>query len=230
MAEGLREFSVALAEMARDLAAQASVQATLERIVAHAVDLVEGCDQAGILLLHPDRSLETPAATSDLVRESDRSQSELGEGPCFSALVDREPVYRISDIGTCDQRWPRFGPRARDLGLGSMLGFLLYTEERELGALNLYSTRADVFTEHSEVVGWLLASHAAVLYATARTEAQLQTAISTRQLIGEAVGITMERYKVPADQAFDLLRTLSQNRNIKLREVAERITTTGELT
>ena len=108
-------------------------------------------------------------------------------------------------------------------------GFLLFTEEDKLGALNLYSERAGAFTERSEQVGWLLASHAAVAFASARTDAQLQEAMATRQDIAEAMGILMERYKVTERQAFAMLVKASQNRNIKLREIARAITQTGEI-
>jgi hypothetical protein len=121
--------------------------------------------------------------------------------------------------------------RAQGAGAGhrQRVGFLLFTEEDELGALNLYSQRAGAFTKRSEQVGWLLASHAAVAFASARTDAQLQEAMATRQDIGEAMGILMERYKVTERQAFATLVKASQNRNVKLREIARAITQTGEI-
>ncbi len=225
----LATFAVSLAEMARDLLAQQSVQDTLDRIVAHSVRLVDGCEHAGIFLLHGGHRVETAASTSDLVAASDAAQGELGEGPCFDALESKEDIYRIADMETAVEHWPRFAPRARELGIGSMMGFLLYTHERDLGALNLYSSKAGAFTEHSELVGWLLASHAAVSYSAARTTAQLNSAIATRQEIGEALGIVMERYKLTEDDAFALLKKISQDRNVKLRDIAGAVTTSGEL-
>lgn len=226
--DDLRKFAISLADMARDLLAQDSVQATLDRICEHAVELVSGCEHAGILQMQGGQ-VETAAATSRLVRDSDRAQGELGEGPCHDAIVERQPVFRITDMEQEARHWPRYAPRARELGIGSGIGFLLYTEERELGALNLYSSQPQAFTEHSELVGWLLASHAAVIYSAARTHAQLESAIATRQEIGAALGIAMERYKITEDQAFDMLRKVSQDRNIKLRHLAQMITDTGEL-
>ncbi|GAB3686816.1 GAF and ANTAR domain-containing protein [Saccharopolyspora tripterygii] len=230
-----QELAVALAHMARDLLAQGTVQDTLDRVCGHAVELVDGCEHAGILTLHgtPDqpgrRRVETLAVTSDLVRASDRIQAELGEGPCLDAAVNREPVYRIGDVTSFEGRWPRYAPRARELGVGSMLGFLLYTEDDEFGAVDLYSSRPSAFTERSELVGWILASHAAVALSSARTGAQLHSAIASRQLIGEALGIVMERRKITEDEAFAVLRTISQHRNVKLRAIAEHINTTGEI-
>ncbi|GAA4967964.1 hypothetical protein GCM10023238_39880 [Streptomyces heliomycini] len=93
----------------------------------------------------------------------------------------------------------------------------------------MYSHKPGMFTEDSETAGWLLASHAAVAFSTAKTDAQLQDAIATRHLIGEAMGILMGRHQVTEDRAFDLLRTRSQRTNTKLREVARRVCETGVL-
>ncbi len=223
--EGL---AIGLAQMARDLIAQDSVQATLDRIVAHAVDLVEGCQDAGVLLLHRGGRVETAAASSELVQQSDQLQGQLGEGPCFDAAFRKQQAYRIVDMETTVEQWPRYAPRARELGIGSMMGFLLFTDEGDLGALDLYSSEPNMFTQHSELVGWLLASHAAVAFSGARATAQMRAAIDTRQHIGEALGIVMERYKLTEDRAFELLKKISQDRNIKLRDIAEQINTTGE--
>lgn len=214
--------------MARDLLSQGSLQATLDRIAYHSVELVEGCDVAGILSVR-DRTVRTLAGTHELVWESDRLQSRLSEGPCFDAARDRQEVYRIADLTEETPRWPSYAPAARDLGVGSMMGFLLFTDDENLGALNLYSREADAFTEDSESVGWLLASHAAVAFSSAAHDAQLREAVATRQEIGEAIGILIERYKVDEHRAFDLLRKVSQDSNVKLREVAGRVVRSGEL-
>lgn len=236
MSNGSEEkLSVALAHMSRELLAQDTVEHTLDRIIEHAVTLVDGCEHAGVLTLHgrrgetQSRQVETLSVTSDLVRQSDRAQAELDEGPCLDAAKHLEQVYRIADMSSTEHRWPRYAPKARELGVGSMMGFLLYTEEDELGALDLYSSQPNAFTEHSELVGWLLASHAAVAFSSARLDAQLHSAIATRQHIGEALGIVMERYKISEDQAFEVLKRSSQHRNVKLREIAEQITNTGEI-
>ncbi|WP_142063664.1 ANTAR domain-containing protein [Pseudonocardia kunmingensis] len=100
---------------------------------------------------------------------------------------------------------------------------------RELGALNLYSDRVDAFDDESEHVGLLLASHAAVAMAGAQQQENLRAAIATRDLIGQAKGILMERYKVSEDQAFAILVRASQNANRKLRDVAEQLGSSGEL-
>lgn len=223
-------FAQQMASMARDLLAQPSVAATLERITASAIELVEGCDAAGILVLHGS-SVETLAPTDQLVIDSDALQERLREGPCFDAAHSSEGdrVFRIPDFSGEEPRWPAYAPRARRLGVGSMMGFLLFTEDEDLGALNLYSRRPGAFTEVSETAGWLLASHAAVAFASARTHAQLERAVATRHVIGEAMGILMGAHRLTEEEAFDVLRRFSQEKNIKLRDVARRVCEQGGL-
>ncbi|MFF5981666.1 GAF and ANTAR domain-containing protein [Streptomyces olindensis] len=219
-----------MASLARDLLAQDTVDATLDRITASAVELVPGCDASGILLLHGKR-VETVAPTHDLVIESDRLQERLGEGPCFDAARGDtgERVFRIADFTREQPRWPAYASRARDLGVGSMMGFLLFTEDEDLGALDLYSRHPGSFTQDSETAGWLLASHAAVAFSSARSHAQMEQAVATRHVIGEAMGILMGSHSLTEDQAFDVLRRFSQEHNVKLREVARRVCEHGRL-
>jgi transcriptional regulator with GAF, ATPase, and Fis domain len=223
-------FAEQMASMARDLLAQDSVDATLQRITASATELVEGCDAAGILVLRA-RRVRSLAPTEQLVVDSDQLQESLGEGPCFDAARSSqgERVFRIADLTGTTQRWPAYAPQAHELGVGSMMGFLLYTEDEELGALNLYSRKTGAFTDTSETAGWLLASHAAVALSSARTHAQLEQAVTTRHVIGEAMGILMGARHLSEEQAFDVLRRYSQQYNIKLREVARRICEHGRV-
>ncbi|MGW0843967.1 GAF and ANTAR domain-containing protein [Streptomyces sp. NPDC002787] len=219
-----------MASLARDLLAQRSVEATLERITASATELVDGCAAAGILVLQ-GRKVETLAPTHQLVVDSDQLQERLGEGPCFDAAVSSqgERVFRIADLSEEPPRWPAYAPRARRLGVGSMMGFLLFTEDEDLGALNLYSPEPGAFTEVSELAGWLLASHAAVAFSSARTHAQMERAVATRHVIGEAMGILMGSHHLTEEEAFAVLRRFSQENNIKLREVARRVCEQGGL-
>lgn len=221
------KFAGALADMARDLLAQDSVQATLDRIVEHATVLINGCDEAGILTVRRGE-VRALAATSDVVRMADRIQQDLCEGPCFDAVTDRRQLYVIEDLRQPHEQWARFAPELRKLGMGSMMGFLLFTEEDELGALNLYSHRPGTFDEQAQRAAWVLASHAAVAFSAARTHQQLGDALETRHEIGEAMGILMERHGLTEDSAFKVLKKASQDHNVKLREIARKICETGE--
>ncbi|GGS63236.1 GAF and ANTAR domain-containing protein [Streptomyces griseoviridis] len=225
-----REFGERMALLARDLLAQESVDATLERITHAATELVEGCDAAGILIVR-DGEVRSVAPTDQVVVDSDRLQERLAQGPCFdvarSAAAERG--FRITDFHDEPAHWPDYVVRARELGLGSMMGIMLYTDEEELGALDFYSRRRGAFTEASETAGWLLASHAAVAFSSARTHAQLEQAIGTRHTIGEAMGILMGSHRLTEEQAFQVLRRYSQDHNVKLRDVARRVCELGRL-
>ncbi|MEE4544072.1 GAF and ANTAR domain-containing protein [Streptomyces sp. V4-01] len=216
--------------MARELLAQRSVDDTVAHITRSAITLVPGCDASGILVLDGGRA-QTLAPTEKLVVDSDRLQARTKQGPCFEAarFKGTKQVYRIGDLGSERERWQTFSPQAHALGVGSMMGFLLFTEDEDFGALNFYSRTPGAFTEASETAGVLLASHAAVALSSARTHAQLSQAMTTRHLIGEAIGILMGARRLTEQQAFDVLRRYSQERNIKLREVAARVREQGSL-
>lgn len=225
----MEELATSLAHMARELSAQESVDSTLDGIVSHAVDMVEGCEAASIMVLNRKRQLNTLAATNEVGPESNRIQTRLGEGPCFDVADQKLEILRVADMGASEERWPYYVPEACALGIGSMMGFLLFTTRENLGMLNLYSSKAEAFTQRSETTGWIFASHAAVAFAGARNDAQLNEAVATRQGIGEAMGVLMHRYKISRGPAFDMLKTSSQSRNVKLRDIAAEVVETGDL-
>ncbi|MDQ3901507.1 MAG: GAF and ANTAR domain-containing protein, partial [Actinomycetota bacterium] len=200
---------------------------TLRGIVAAAVDTVPGAQYAGLSEVQARREINTPASTDELVRVVDAVQYETGQGPCLDAIYLQQTV-RVSDMGS-DDRWPEFAKRAQQSGVGSMLSFQLYVVGDNLGALNLYNREPGAFDDDSEHVGLLFASHAAVAMAGAQRNEQLNQAMGTRDLIGQAKGILMERHKLTAEQAFMLLVRTSQVTNRKLRDIAEQLTTEGAL-
>jgi AmiR/NasT family two-component response regulator len=99
----------------------------------------------------------------------------------------------------------------------------LFTSEDSLGALNLYSPQPRSFEAETRGEGLAFAAHAAVAVRSAQTEQHLRAAMATRNLIGQAQGILMERFKVTAEQAFAALSRVSQESNVKLRDVAQRL-------
>jgi hypothetical protein len=128
-----------------------------------------------------------------------------------------------------EARWPKFAKLAYAAGARSMLSFQLFVEGDNLGALNLYGDDVNIFDEESEQVGLLVAAHAAVAFSGAQEISQLNQALGTRDLIGQAKGILMERFKISPQQAFHILTRASSETNIKLRDVADHLASSGEI-
>lgn len=78
-------------------------------------------------------------------------------------------------------------------------------------------------------MGLVFASHAAIALAGAQQEQRLRTALDSRELIGQAQGILMERHKLTGAQAFTALTRVSSHTNRKLVEIAEELVSTGEM-
>jgi GAF domain-containing protein len=226
-ASGWNELAEKLSDLSRTLHEQKNVDGTLEAIVRAATDTVPGAEHASISAVVKRREVQTLVSTGRLPRAVDQAQYDTGQGPCLDSLYEQRTV-RLPDMAT-ETRWPRFAAQAREVGLGSMLAIQLYVTGEDLGALNLHSTRPDAFTDESEQVGLLFAAHAAVAVAAAQEQEHLQTAVDSRDLIGQAKGILMERYEVGAHEAFRLLVLASQTTNIRLVDVADYLTRTGLL-
>lgn len=170
--------------------------------------------------------LETVAATDEVVRQIDRAQYETGQGPCLTSLWEHESV-RVDDMAS-DVLWPEFSARARGYGIRSMVGFRLFLLDDTMGALNLFATRPSVFDDASDDVARLFAAHAAIALGAARQIDRLETALLTRDVIGQAKGILMERLKIDGVGAFQTLVTLSQRMNRKLHDVAATVVASTE--
>jgi GAF domain-containing protein len=216
------ELAASMRDHARSLHEARSVDETLAGITQAAVDAIPGADWASITMVTDRKQLETRAPTGQVVIDIDREQYDTAEGPCLSALWDAA-VVRSDDIGI-DERWPTWSKRVRALDVGSMLSFRLFVRGDVLGALNTYAASPGAYDVDAESVGVLFASHAAIALSGAEEIAQLRQAASSRDLIGQAKGILMERYDFDSDsEAFDLLVRASQTSHIKLHEVARQI-------
>src|SRR3954465_2613562 len=149
-----------LAEAARSLQRQTSPQDVLRGVVNLARDMVPGADEATITMVRKDRHCYSAAATSSLASDFDVLQDETGEGPCLDAIWQQETV-RVDDLAS-DPRWPVRAPRAAGGGIHSMLCLQLCVHRDTLGALDLLAHAPSAYTDESEDVGLLLASHAAI--------------------------------------------------------------------
>ena len=225
------ELTDRFTESARVLFSAGTVADTLQRVIELAVDTIEGCDFAGIFLLEGD-AVTTPVHTDPMVIKVDALQHRYRQGPCLDVVADDSTLY-VNDLAG-DSRWPLYAPAATAAGVRSILALSLSAEGTK-GALNLYARYPQAFGVIDRAKGLLLAGLAGQALSTARAhdeEAQrldnLQGALFTRAVIGQAQGILIERERITADQAFDILRRASQNLNIKLRDVAQALVDTGE--
>jgi GAF domain-containing protein len=221
MNDPLEEF----AQMALELHDE-TVTETVDRVLEHALKAVR-CDYAGVIFVHGRSRVETAAATHPIVAELDRLQLSCGEGPDIDALEDRFSLI-VADTRT-DQRWPTWAKAVADAGIRSLLSVRMYTSSTTIGTLNLYDEQPGRFDVADQEVAHVLARHAAVALATAMRTENLWQAIDSRKLIGQAQGILMERYQLSGDQAFSVLMRYSQDKNIKLRAVAEMLIETRDL-
>jgi transcriptional regulator with GAF, ATPase, and Fis domain len=222
------------AEIARSLATEPTVSRTLRRIVDLAVEFIDGCEGAGLLIVS-HREIVAGAWSDERVREIETMEYEVGEGPCLDAIF-QNPTFESSDLRDELVRWPTFAARALDLGIESMLAFRLFRAEETLGALDLYSTRRGAFDEAARAFGTVYSAHAALALAGAQVHEHdlaaadgLRDALVTRDVIGQAKGILMATHHTDADTAFQLLRTTSQHLNMKLRAVADHVVFAGVL-
>lgn len=206
-----------LGELALQMQAEPSSEATLNTIVGAAVDLLPGISWSGISLVR-GKTVTSQAPSDEVARQLDQLQSELGEGPALSALAEQRTV-NIPDL-RAEKRWPRFVAAATGMGVHCVLSFRLFVKQESFGALNLYGPQPNYFSEESVAVGEILSQHAAVAMAGAATEEQLRAAIQTRDVIGQAKGILMHRDHLTGLQAFATLTRASQETNIKLVDVA----------
>jgi GAF domain-containing protein len=214
-----------------DLAGLLLTNETLETALGHVADIavraIPACDAAGVSLLEQGQ-VSTAAASGPLVLRVDRHQESAGEGPCMETLVTGEP--RRSPQLQTDERWPTFRPAAVREGVVSCLSLpLVIGNHGTAGALNLYSQKQP-FEQLDEDIGRRFVTPASVAVANAWAYAraqqvieQLQEALQSRDVIGQAKGIIQARERVGADEAFERLRTISQNRNVKLRDLARAV-------
>jgi GAF domain-containing protein len=214
------------AAVTRAIASEPDVESTLARICATAVATIPGCESAGLSLV-VGREIIPSVTTSPIPMAVDIIQSETNEGPCLDAIREHE-VFRTGHLSK-ETRWPAFSVRAgAETGIESILSFRLFVDEDTLGSLNLYSTIVDAFDDNDLAVGAVFAAHAAVAFSKARSREQLQRQVQSRDQIGIAKGILMNRFRISDDDAFTMLRVASQRLNLKLRVVADEVAYTGE--
>jgi hypothetical protein len=223
------------ASLTRALLNASTVADVLEQVVCGAHRLVPGADLVSVTLRSPDGGFHTPVESEPLAAELDRVQYRTGEGPCVDAARACGPAYVCSGDLAREPAWPTFGPVAAAHGYTGVLSTALLPGVRvpQLpGALNIYTRRPGVLDDRAAETALLLATHASLALAGTRAvelgqlrEVHLNRALTSRDVIGQAKGILMERRGVSADEAFDLLRRTSQEMNVKLAVLATTLAT-----
>lgn len=196
------------------------LDATLQSITRAAVEVLPQVHYASMTLRHRDGTLDSYALTDDRLIELDEQQYELQEGPCYDAASD-ETFAMVGDL-SADERYPRYGALAVKAGIRSQAGIRLFENKRSAAGLNLYSEHVGAL-EDAQTLSRLFSHQAGVALAYSMEVATLKEAVQTRTRIGQAVGVVMERYKIPEQQAFAFLTRLSQTRNVKLRHIADEL-------
>lgn len=228
---GADDLRSGLADLAGLVADSLGLEELLARVASYAVQAIPAADGAGLTLLRtdrPDNRVEVLAASAPSYSRSTRSNtSRSTRAPASPRRWSSAPC---GPGRWAAKLWPRFGPRVGRLGVHSVLSLPLLLPGRVVGAINVYAHSKDAFTDRAAELGELFAVPAAVavhnahVLTQARTlTAQLQTALSTRPVIDQAIGILRARSGGTAEEAFDRLRRISQTENIKLAAVAQSI-------
>ena len=219
-----------IARLAKVSLTDEAIDAFLRRVADLTVEVVPACDASSVSMAR-DGKVSTWAASHEVAQRLDDVQYGTRQGPCLEAIETSQTV-RAGPL-TGEERWPKFTPLAVENGIVGICSLPLKVGERTVGAFNLYSL-SRTFGDGERNLAEDLATEAAVVvgnagaYYQARALAQhLDEALQSRDVIGQAKGIIMERERVTADEAFDILRRVSQEKNRKLREVAEMVVLTG---
>jgi len=219
----------AFARLAIELHDAPGVEETVDAVVQFALQALN-CTYAGVALYSRGSQAEIAAVTDPVVRDVYDLQLSTQNGPLVTALRNRSTVL-IRDT-TADDRWPEWAAKVAALGVRSVLDVPLATGDAgraTVGVLGLYSPFPDAFTEDDEAIAHILARHASVALASARHEESMAQAVDARKLVGQAMGILMERFDVDDDRAFAILKRYSQDTNTKLRDVAQQLIDTRKL-
>jgi GAF domain-containing protein len=226
------DLQSAVSGLAQMVSGSRTLQDMIADVVGFAARAVPSVDGVAVALLRPENgghSVQARSVTADFVDDIEVLQHEvLHEGPCLSCMAAGRPISSGS-MGD-DRRWPRFGPRAAELGVHSTLSVPLLIDGRVIGAINCFARDREAFGQHAvrlaerfAIPAAAVVHNAALLNQARDTIGHLERALNRRNAIDQAIGIMRSRHGDSADEAFDRLRHISQGENVKLAVVAQRI-------
>jgi putative methionine-R-sulfoxide reductase with GAF domain len=219
----------AFARLASELHDAPGVEETVETVVHFALH-AENCAYAGVALAGGDGRAEIGAVTDPIIEAIYAAQIEAGDGPMLAAMASGSTVY-IPDVATED-RWPDWRADVTAAKICSVLHVPMKAADQVIGVLTLYTQHPDAFTPTTRrsPTSWPGTPRSrSPRHGTARQETSLALAVDARKLVGQAMGILMERFDVDGDRAFAILRRYSQDTNTKLRDVAQHLIDTRKL-
>ena len=224
-----QRLSDAYAELAGLLLASETFDDFSQQVAELAARTVQVAATCGITLSLNGRVV-TVASADPLGRLLDEQQYDVDEGPCLEAVRTGRAV-NAPDVAS-ESRWDGYPPIVLAHGIGSIYSEPLLVHGRALGALNMYAHAPDAFTPEVKSLVRALAQLTAAGMAGALKNfdeitltSRLRRALSTRAVIDQAVGIIIAHQHVSPEEAFGVLRRISQTRNIRLHEVARELVT-----
>jgi len=220
-------------ELGRISFAEHSLESLVDKVTALATRALAGEPITSVTIVQGGRP-STVASSGPLALDLDEFQYRLGSGPCLAAATTGQPV-EIPDLRSSSE-WRTFAAHAAERGCASVLSFPLPVQELVSGALNVYAQRSHTADVRTRELVSRFAAYAVVpvsnmyLYQSAVEQAEhLRAALDSRAVIDQAKGILMERLKLTADQAFQVLARVSMQTNRKVRDIADAFVRTGAL-
>jgi transcriptional regulator with GAF, ATPase, and Fis domain len=211
-----------VAELVQTLQQQdTDLDTVLGELTQSAVSCMPGAQYAGITVACRNGKVRTASATGRYPVLLDEIQEQHQQGPCLSAAWEQH-VIRIDDM-QLETRWPAYCRDARETPIRSVMSFQLFADHNEMGALNFYAEQPHAFDDEAAEFGLMLATHTALAWNMVRRDEQFRSALASRDIIGQAKGMIMERFRIDAVQAFELLKRLSQSSNTPLAVVARQL-------
>jgi GAF domain-containing protein len=191
----------------------------IAELAEHAAVDIPGAEYAGVTVTRNAKQIDTPAATHKWPILLDEIQQLHREGPCLTAAWEEKTIH-VADL-EADDRFPLYRRNVLEqTPIRSVMAFQMFIAGETMGALNVYAEQPQAFGQESRAIGLIFAAHSSVAWNSARRDEQFKRALASRDTIGQAKGMIMERYGVDAVQAFELLRKLSQDSNVRLVQVA----------
>lgn len=220
-----------MGDLVRDLESQAgsdfNLGSTLHELTSSAAQLLPGAAHAGITVCKSVRDVQTVAATDRYPVLLDDIQRSYNEGPCLAA-ARRQHLVRVDDL-TVEDRWPRYaGEAVAATPIRSVMSYPLFAHRPSSASLNFYSQQANSFGEQAAELGLVFAAYITLTWNILSRDQQFRKGLSSRDTIGQAKGMLMERFHIDAEAAFELLKQRSQETNTPVIEIACRLTDLNE--